>query len=91
MADKHRTLLEVMERTGTTNKNLAIAYIRDALDKLSSLIDSPSTVTTIDIVSGTKEYDLPTDFRRLLGVYRKIDEDTYKEIKELRDKSYIKE
>ena len=68
------TVLEIMERVGTQNTARTLAYIKDALDEMQERIAAKRSRVTYNIADGTRLYNYPNDFVRLLEVYRKYDE-----------------
>lgn len=66
------TVLEIMERAGIIgNSNRAMAYINDGLDEIQKLMPDNVGRITIDVVAGTRYYDISTNIARVLGVYRR--------------------
>jgi hypothetical protein len=59
---------ELMERVGSTNTGLMIAYIKDGLEEMN--IDNETSITNskIDIVKNQRMYDLPSDALQITGV-----------------------
>ena len=62
------TVLEMMERAGIRDTNLAIAYMRDAFHQMQSTTDVEIATETTNIVDGTRSYPLPITMVSLLSV-----------------------
>ena len=69
------TVLQLMERVGSNEPGKVLAYIQDALDEMQSILPETVTRTTMDVEEDTRYYSLPTTMIRLLGVYRKYNDD----------------
>lgn len=74
------TLLEIMERCGIREPELAKVYIRDAMREMQSLIPEKTTYTVFSVVTGQRNYDMPANMVKLLGVYSKYTTSQYKRI-----------
>jgi len=61
-------VLEIMERAGTRDTNLAIAFIKDAFHLMQSQIEVDLDEELTSIVDGTREYALPKDMISLISV-----------------------
>jgi len=66
-------VFEVMQRIGTTETNLTIAYIKDALREIQEITRENIVSTYIDIVNGVSDYHYPFDMVKLISL--KINED----------------
>jgi len=62
---------ELMERVGSTNTGLIIAYIKDGLEEMN--IDSETIIdsTKLDIVKDQRNYDLPDDAVQITSIRAK--------------------
>ena len=72
-----------MERVGTAKTGRAIAYIKDGLDEIARAIDDNVQSTTVDIVSGTREYDFTTGMIKLRKISIKNSDGDYQSIPRL--------
>ena len=73
-------LLEVIELVGSKNPSEIKKYVNDALQEIGELTKENVTYTTIDVVSGTRAYSLPSNYIKVLGVYQLKDDGKYYEI-----------
>jgi len=64
---------ELMQRIGTRETNLVIAYIKDAFRAIQEISRENIAYTYIDIVNGVEDYHFPTDKVKLISL--KIDTD----------------
>ena len=72
-----------MERAGTAATGRAVAYIKDGLDEIARAIEDNIQSTTVDIVSGTREYDFPSSMVKLLKIKIKNSDGDYQSIPRL--------
>ena len=72
-----------MERAGTAQTGRAVAYIKDGLDEIARAIEDNIQSTTVDIVSGTREYDFPSGMVKLLKIKIKNSDGDYQSIPRL--------
>ena len=72
-----------MERAGTAQTGRAVAYIKDGLDEIARAIEDNIQSSTVDIVSGTREYDFPTGMIKLLKIRIKNSDGDYQSIPRL--------
>ena len=72
-----------MERAGTAQTGRAVAYIKDGLDEIARAIEDNIQSSTVDIVSGTREYDFPTGMIKLLKIRIKNSNGDYQSIPRL--------
>jgi hypothetical protein len=79
------TVLEVMERAGLRDTNLAIAWIKDAIHLVESTQQENLKVKKINIVKGQRDYDLPADLISInsISVLDTEDDNKYKKIRRL--------
>ena len=57
-----------MERAGTTQTGLAVAYIKDALDEMNILSETHVTTQRIDINENQRFYAVPNDCLKILDI-----------------------
>ena len=55
------TIQEVMERVGTTDTNITIAYIKDAIHLINSNNEENIATWKTNIVDGQREYPFPAN------------------------------
>lgn len=67
------TVQEVMERVGTKQTGLALAFINDGLQEIAERTPDKVKRAFYSIEADTRFYLLPTDMIKLQGVYRKYD------------------
>ena len=72
-----------MERAGTAQTGRAVAYIKDGLDEIARAIEDNIQSSTVDIVSGTREYEFPSGMIKLLNVTVKNSDGDYQSIPRL--------
>ena len=79
------TVLEVMERAGIRDTNLAISWIKDAIHYIESTQEENLKVRKAGIVKGQRDYDLPADLISInsISVLDTEDDDKYKKIRRL--------
>ena len=53
------TVLEIMERCGTRDTNLTIAFIKDAIHLINSNTAENIATWKTDIIDGQREYPIP--------------------------------
>ena len=63
-------VIELMERVGLRDGQRAMAYIKDGLLEVSQQIPEQTKRFVFSVVSGTRYYNLPSDFVTMRGVYR---------------------
>ena len=85
-------VLELMERAGTRDTNLVVAWIKDAIQ---SAQNKPLNLRTkkLTITKNTRDYDLPTDLIsiRNISVLDTEDDNKFKMIKRMVGKPVITE
>ena len=59
---------ELMERVGSTNTGLTVAYIKDGLEEMNMLAETHVTTARIDIEKDKRFYDLPNDMVKIIDV-----------------------
>lgn len=83
------TVLEIMERVGTTDTELVIAYLKDAYTVVQSNAPKTHSVKKQDITKATSgtsnQYNIPADMVNLVSVsvLDTEDDDKYKGISRL--------
>jgi hypothetical protein len=79
------TVLEVMERAGIRDTNLAIAWIKDAIHFIESTQTENLKTRKFSIVEGQRDYDLPSDLISInsISVLDTEDDNKYKQIRRL--------
>tara|TARA_R100001594_G_scaffold44132_1_gene76440 strand:- start:194 stop:472 length:279 start_codon:yes stop_codon:yes gene_type:complete len=65
------TVQELMERVGSTNTGLMIAYIKDAMEEMNILAETHVTTAKIDIVKDKRLYDLPNNTIQVTSIRAK--------------------
>lgn len=69
------TLQEICERVGSKKINLIKTYVNDGLREIQSLIPEKTTYEKITVVADQRLYSFPANMVKLLGVYRKYDDE----------------
>lgn len=59
---------ELMERVGSTNTGLTVAYIKDGLEEMNMLAETHVTTARINIEKDKRFYDLPNDMVKIIDV-----------------------
>tara|TARA_R100000742_G_C4267126_1_gene85288 strand:+ start:117 stop:392 length:276 start_codon:yes stop_codon:yes gene_type:complete len=78
------TILEIMERAGIKETNLAIAYIKDAIHLIQSQGDDALATWKVNIEDGTRDYPFPANLIKLKSISVKdTNDDKWKKIKRL--------
>ena len=79
------TILEMMERAGADSTNLTISWIKDAFNLIESNSGESSKVKKQNLVSGTRDYNLPADLMALssVSILDTKDSNKYKQISRL--------
>mgnify|MGYP003148800189 FL=1 len=78
------TVQEIMERAGTREPTLVIAWIKDAINLIQSNKNANLKTWKFDIIDGQREYTMPTDLIKLKSISVKDTQDKkYKKIKRL--------
>ena len=79
------TVLELMERAGIRDTNLAISWIKDAIHYIESTQQENLKVRKLDITKNQREYDLPADLISInsISVLDTEDDNKYKRIRRL--------
>jgi hypothetical protein len=78
------TVQEVMERTGTTETKLVLAWIRDAIHLIQSTYNENIGTWKTDVTDGQRDYPIPADLIKIMSVSVKDTEaKKYKRIRRL--------
>jgi len=87
------TVLEVMERSGIRDTNLAIAWIKDAIHYIESTQAENLKIKKIGITKNQREYDLPADLISInsVSVLDTEDDSKYKKIRRISGEHFITE
>jgi len=87
------TVLEMMERTGTRDTKLALAWIKDAVSLMQSNTKENLKTQKQNIVKDQREYDLPADVIAIdnISVLDTEDDNKYKRIRRLAFPSSVSE
>ena len=86
-------VLELMERVGSTDTNLMIAWVKDAINILQSNYKDSLTATKQNIVQNQRDYDLPAGFVSIhsVSVLDTEDDDKYKSIRRISGDHFVTE
>lgn len=86
------TIQEIMERAGTTNTNLVIAWIKDAIHLIQSNQNDNVATWKTNITDGQREYPFPANLIKLRNIsILDTGDDKYKKIKRLLNDPVITE
>ena len=86
------TVQEIMERAGTDNTTMTVAWLKDAIHLIQSSSNDKLKVVKYNIIDGEREYLLPQDLIALKSVAVKDTNDKkYKRIKRLVHDPIIRE
>jgi hypothetical protein len=78
------TVLEIMERTGTKETTLVLAWLKDAVHLIQSNTKERLKVAKHNIIDGERDYSLPKDLVAIKSISVKDTNDKkYKRIKRL--------
>jgi|TARA_R100000501_G_C2577811_1_gene82208 hypothetical protein len=78
------TVLEIMERAGSDNTTLTVAWIKDAIHLIQSNYDDNVATWKTNITDGTRDYPFPANMVRLKSISVKDTNDKkYKKIRRL--------
>tara|TARA_R110002020_G_scaffold397096_1_gene607229 strand:- start:277 stop:552 length:276 start_codon:yes stop_codon:yes gene_type:complete len=78
------TVLEIMERAGSDNTTLTVAWIKDAIHLIQSSSDDNVATWKTNITDGTREYPFPANLVKLKTISVKdTNDDKYKKIRRL--------
>lgn len=85
---------EIMERAGMTETGRAVAWIKDAMEEMNTIVETHVTTSRIDIVEGTRFYPFPRDMIKVLdirGLNHRNDNDEYRSLPRMTFKPPIKD
>ena len=86
------TVQEIMERAGTDNTTMTVAWLKDAIHLIQSSSTDKLKVVKYNIIDGEREYLLPQDLIAVKSVAVKDTNDKkYKRIKRLVHDPIIRE
>ena len=86
------TVLETMERAGTDNTTLTVAWIKDAINLIQSNSDENVATWKTNITDGTREYPFPANMIRLKTISILDNNDSkYKKIRRLINDPVVRE
>lgn len=78
------TVQEIMERAGTKNTTLAIAWMKDAFHLIQSNVKENTKMQKRNIIDGIRKYPLPADMIALKSISVKdTTDDKYKKIRRI--------
>lgn len=79
------TVLEAMERSGIAETTLVLAWIKDAVHHIKSNTKEDLKVNKQNIISGERDYELPSDLISIdsISILDTNDDNKYKRIKRL--------
>ena len=78
------TVLEIMERAGSDNTTLTVAWIKDAIHLIQSSADDNVATWKTNIVDEQRDYPFPANLVRLKTISVKdTNDDKYKKIRRL--------
>jgi|TARA_R100001530_G_scaffold114299_1_gene81251 hypothetical protein len=86
-------VLELMERVESTDTELVVAWIKDAINILQSNYKDSLTATKQNIVKNQRDYDLPAGFVRIhsVSVLDTEDDSKYKSIRRIAGNHFVTE
>ena len=86
------TVLELMERAGTKETTLAVAWIKDAIHLIESSTTDRTKVVKYNVIDGERDYLLPEDLISIESISIKDTNDKkYKKIRRIVQDLVIKE
>ena len=62
------TVLEIMERVGTSETGRALAYIKDGLREINMISETHINTERIDIAKDQRFYEFPKDMIKVLDI-----------------------
>tara|TARA_B110000495_G_C22976380_1_gene573530 strand:+ start:1094 stop:1372 length:279 start_codon:yes stop_codon:yes gene_type:complete len=78
------TIQEIMERTGTNETGLVIAWIKDAIHLIQSTYNENIGTWSTNITDGTRDYPIPANLIKIMSVSVKdTQSDKYMRIRRL--------
>ena len=87
------TVLEIMERAGIRDTNLAIAWIKDAVHFIESTQTENLKVRKLNLFKNQRDYVLPADLISInsVSVLDTEDDNKYKKIRRMAGEHYVTE
>jgi len=86
------TVLELMERAGTKETTLALAWIKDAVHLIQSSTSERTKVVKYNVIDGERDYLIPQDLVSIKSISIKNRNDKkYKKIRRIVQDLVIKE
>ena len=86
------TVLELMERVGTKETTLALAWIKDAMHLIQSSTSERTKVVKYNVIDGERDYLIPQDLVSIKPISIKDTNDKkYKKIRRIVQDLVIKE
>ena len=86
------TVLELMERVGTKETTLAIAWLKDAMHLIQSSTSERTKVVKYNVIDGERDYLIPQDLVAIKSISIKDTNDKkYKKIRRIVQDLVIKE
>ena len=78
------TIQEIMERTGTNETGLVIAWVKDALHLIQSTYNENVGTWQTDVTDGVRDYAIPANLIKIMSVSVKdTQKDKYMRIRRL--------
>jgi hypothetical protein len=86
------TVQEIMERAGTRQTSLAIAWMKDAYHLIQSSVNENVKTQKSNIIDGIRKYPLPADLINIKSISIKdTNDDKYKKIRRLPNSPIVTE
>ena len=86
------TVLELMERVGTKETTLALAWIKDAVHLIQSSTSERTKVVKYNVIDGERDYLIPQDLVSIKSISIKDTNDKkYKKIRRIVQDLVVKE
>ena len=86
------TVLELMERAGTKETTLAIAWLKDAMHLIQSSTSERTKVVKYNVIDGERDYLIPQDLVAIKSISIKDTNDKkYKKIRRIVQDLIVKE
>ena len=86
------TVLELMERVGTKETTLAIAWLKDAMHLIQSSTSERTKVVKYNVIDGERDYLIPQDLVSIKSISIKDTNDSkYKKIRRIVQDLVVKE
>ena len=86
------TILELMERAGTKETTLAIAWLKDAMHLIQSSTSERTKVVKYNVIDGERDYLIPQDLVAIKSISIKDTNDSkYKKIRRIVQDLVVKE